>query len=175
MISLIKVISEIKLINRVTPEMVNALWFGNDWADAVADEWLDEYDVERAELAEKYGYDYEAYYEDYLSFFKTLNQEKLENLYQEMYQLKQKHIKTLNEIKFVNRVTPEMAYKLYTNLEDLWDNSDEMEQYTNDYVALYNKWGFVEGKERRIIYNLNQEQLNSIYQDLLALKQKVKS
>ncbi len=159
MIKLIKVISEIKLINKVTPEMVYNVFRKHEYSGDIMDvvnKWgWREYSFDPANR----GIDAN---QKVHNFFKTLDPQQLGYLYNVIAK------NPLAEIQLISKVTPEMCIRLMKAIKTLTDNEVlDVHQANVDLRAIVQKYV---PSGHHSIYNLPQDQLTKFYQELTNFK-----
>lgn len=162
------ILFEIKLINKITPEMVFNLYelILKEYRTKDSDIRLEFYNI-----LDKHNMPIEAM-KNPLMFFKSRSSSVLVNFYQDLLKYKTKH--SINEIKLINpnQITPELIEKLW--MEKIGDV--EGIEAAKTRVNLRKKYLSKSPSEPggiftiKNLYKLDKNQLISFYKDLLNLK-----
>lgn len=184
MIKLKPLYNEIKIVNKITPKMVDDLALNMVYQN-------DEMDVKIMHILQKYGWNTSKTGREWVQ---NLSDNKvIKNLYNDLIQLKQQN--NLSEIKIVPKVTPEIVLNLYIEKSKINDTSVSVLGILDDYgfyqFSGTEEHGFPEWEEKimekydgevsgyidhevfdffETLYQKRPSQLLLLYQDLLKIK-----
>ncbi len=157
-----KILAEIKFVNKVTPKMVADLWeeIWNGNVDSHRTPW---------EIVDKYT-DPNRYTDINYLTDDLIKQGKLDQFYKELLQFKKE---ALLEIKFINQITEEMVFDLVDKINNI---SVNIETNVSNYIQ-DRKWEIVEkhagkdagGMGRCVTLIAKRGLLSQCYKDLLKL------
>jgi len=164
-------LSEIKVISKITPEMVETLADkindklysppGNGYNKKDSDIFIDIFMTIETEIWEKpKGFSFS-------TIIRNMNQNQLNRTYKELLK-----INILNEIKVISKITPEMIDDLWWDIFEKHGFNGKFRETTNKYRAIIDPYDeSLHEKFRSLVYGItNQNLLNSIYAELLQLK-----
>ncbi len=161
-------LEEIKFINKITPEMAFEEYI-KQWSSTN----YDDMDREMNSILKKYGYNLGlSDKNNEKGWFKTLPQDQLSRIYGELVAFNKKW-NVIEEIKFINKVTPEMVWHEFAKDWSHIDIHDVNLGAEMDKI-LGTKYGYDATRDdfHQMIGNMTPEQLGNIYADILAFNKK---